>query len=355
MADAPIKTVLVGYGLAGKVFHAPLLTTTPGFEIKSVVSSRRDEIAADLPGAKAVGGLGEALAGGGVDLVVVASPHDSHYPLAAEAIAHGCHVVVDKPFTLTAAEAEDLRDRARARGVVLSVFQNRRWTADFRTLKRLIAEGELGELVHVEVHFDRFRPIALDRWRERKGPGSGIWFDLGPHLIDQALQLLGRPEAIWTDMSTQREGGGGAVDWFHVVLRYPKARAVLHAGTLTPEPGPMLTIHGMRGSYIKHGLDPQEDQAKLHGMKPGDPGWGVDPLPGVLTRVDEQGRATRTTPEHLPGDYRLYYAGVRDAILGVGSNPVPAEEGVAVMRLIELGMQSAERRCEVAVPAGLFS
>jgi predicted dehydrogenase len=353
MADAPINVALVGYGLAGKVFHAPLLVTTPGFRIASVVSSRRAEIEADLPGAAVADSLTSALKGDGIDLVVVASPHDSHYPLAAEAIANGCHVVVDKPFTLAAAEAEDLRDRARVRGVVLSVFQNRRWTSDFRTLRRLIADGELGDLVHAEIHFDRYRPIALDRWRERKGPGSGIWFDLGPHLIDQALQLLGRPTAIWADMATQREGGGGSVDWFHAVLSYPKARAVLHAGTLTPEPGPVLTIHGMKGSYIKHGLDPQEEQAK-QGLKPGDAGWGVDPRPGTLTRVDEQGRPTRTTPDHLPGDYRLFYAGVRDAILGVGKNPVPPEEGVAVMRLIDLGLQSSERRCEVPVPAGLL-
>jgi predicted dehydrogenase len=353
MVDAPINVALVGYGLAGKVFHAPLLVTTPGFRIASVVSSRRAEIEADLPGARAVGSLTEALAAGGVDLVVIASPHDSHYPLAAEAIAAGCHVVVDKPFTLTAAEAEDLRDRARAKGVVLSVFQNRRWTADFRTLKRLMAEGALGELNHVEIHFDRFRPVPADRWRERKGPASGIWYDLGPHLIDQALQLLGRPDAIWADLANQRENGAGPVDWFHAVLRYPKARAVLHAGTLTPEPGPVLTIHGIKGSYIKHGLDPQEAQAK-EGLKPGDPGWGVDPRPGVLTQVDGEGRLTRATPEHLPGDYRLYYAGVRDAIRGVGANPVPAEEGLAVMRLIELGLQSSDQRRELPVPAGLF-
>jgi predicted dehydrogenase len=353
MADAPIKVALVGYGLAGKVFHAPLITTTPGLELVAVVSSRRDEIAADLPGVEAYGDLAAALAGGGIDLVVVASPNDSHYPLAAEAIAGGCHVVVDKPFTLTAADAEDLRDRARSKGVVLSAFQNRRWASDFLTVRRLIADDELGEIVHVELHFDRFRPLARDRWRERRGPGTGIWYDLGSHLIDQALQLCGTPLAIWADLATQREGGGGAVDWFHAVLRYPKLRAVLHASTLTPEPGPVLTVHGMRGSYVKHGLDPQEDQAK-RGMKPGQAGWGVDPSPGVLTRIRDDGPEARSTPAHLPGNYGAYYAGVRDAILGRGANPVTPEQAIGVMRIIELGMASSERRCEVPVPAGLL-
>jgi predicted dehydrogenase len=353
MAEAPIKVALVGYGLAGKVFHAPLIVTTPGLSLETVVTSRKDEVSADLPGVKVADSLTAALAGGGIDLVVIATPNDSHYPLAAEAIAQGCHVVIDKPFTIWAHEAEALRDQARAKGVLLSAFQNRRWTSDFLTLRRLIDAGALGELVHVEIHFDRYRPIWRDRWRERKGPGSGVWYDLGSHLVDQALQLCGTPVGIWADLSTQREGGAGAVDWFHAVLRYPKLRVVLHSATLTPEPGPIFTVHGTKGSYVKYGLDPQEDQSKA-GMRPGQPGWGEDPSPGVLTTVDEEGRAARTTPEHPPGNYGAYYAGVRDAILDRAANPVTPEQAIGVMRLLELGMESSERRCEIPVPSNLL-
>lgn len=352
MTDKPINVALVGYGLAGKVFHAPLIVTTPGLRLASVVTSRRAEVEADLPGVETAPTLDDALARGGIDLVVVASPNDSHHPLAAEAIAAGAHVVVDKPFALTSAEAIDLRDRARDRGVLLSVFQNRRWVSDFLTLRRLIDEGQLGELTHVAFHFDRFRPLVRDRWRERAGPGSGVWFDLGAHLVDQALQLCGTPLGLWADLVIQRDGGE-AVDGFHVVLRYPKLRVVLHAGSLTPEPGPALVVHGTHASYVKHGLDPQEDQAKS-GMKPGQPGWGVDPSPGVLTTMDAAGEPERQVPAHLPGNYGAYYAAVRDAIWGEGPNPVTAEEGVAVMRMLELAMESSARRCEVAVPGDLL-
>lgn len=354
MPDAPLKVALVGYGLAGKVFHAPLIATTPGLRLAAVVSSRREEIAADHPDAEPADSLGAALAGGGVDLVVVATPNCSHAPLAAEAMRAGCHVVVDKPFTVTVAEAETLRDEAKRAGVLLSVFHNRRWTSDFLAVRRLIETGELGEVVDCEIRFDRFRPAARDRWREREGPGAGIWYDLGSHLIDEALQLFGTPEAIWADLAAQREGAGLSTDWFHAVLRYPRRRVVLHSGTITAEPGPVFAVHGMRGSFVKHGLDPQEDQAK-QGVTPGQPGWGVDPSPGMLTRIGEDGRAVRATPAAPAGDYGRYYAAVRDAILGRGPNPVTPGQAIAVMRLIELGIESSRRRCEIPIPADLLA
>lgn len=352
MAQPPLNVALVGYGLAGKVFHAPLITTTPGLRLTTVVSTRRAEIEADLPEARAVESLDAALDSGEVDMVVVATPNDSHAALADQAIAAGRHVVVDKPFTVTVAEAETLRDKAAKAGVLLSVFHNRRFTSDFLTLRRLVEGGDLGEIVHFEAHFDRFRPVARDRWRERPGPGAGTWYDLGSHLIDQTLQLFGAPDALFADLASQR-GEGAATDFFHAVLRYPRLRAVLHSGSIAAEPGPVFTVHGTRGSFVKHGLDPQEDQAKS-GMRPGEPGWGVDPNPGVLTTVAEDGRIERRTPEAPAGDYGRYYAAVRDAILGRGPNPVPPEQAVAVMRLLELAIESSARRCEVAVSKGLL-
>jgi predicted dehydrogenase len=359
MSDTPLNVALVGYGLAGKVFHAPLITTTPGLRLAAVVSSRRDEIAADLPDAEPVDSLQAVLAPErGIDLVVIATPNDSHAPLAAQAIAAGRHVVVDKPFTVTVAEAEALRDQARRAGVLLSVFQNRRWTSDFLTVRRLIESGELGEIAQCEIRFDRFRPAPRDRWRERQGPGAGVWYDLGSHLIDQALQLFGPPQALWADLATQRDGADlvadWATDWFHAVLRYPRLRVLLHSGAIIAEPGPVFAVHGTQGSFVKLGLDPQEDQAK-QGMKPGQPGWGVDPSPGVLTRIDADGRASRATPAASPGDYGRYYAQVRDAIWGRGPNPVPPEQALGVMRLIELGAESARSRRELPAPTGLLA
>jgi predicted dehydrogenase len=348
MPDKPLNVALVGYGLAGKVFHAPLITTTPGLKLAAVVSSRKSEVEADLLGVTCFFSLDSALAAGGIDLVVVATPNDSHAPLASQAMAKGCPVVVDKPFTVTLAEAETLRDQARRDGVVLSVFHNRRYASDFLTLQRILQAGELGDIAHFEAHFDRFRPIARDRWRERPGPGAGMWYDLGSHLIDQALTLFGPPEAIWVDLAAQR-GEGTSTDWFHAVLRYPRMRAVLNSGTIIAEPGPTLAAHGTKGSWVKHGLDPQEEQAK-QGMAPGDPGWGVDPNPGVITTVRDDGKVERRTPEALPGDYGRYYAAIRDAIAAGGPNPVTADDAIQVMRLIELGIESSARRCELAVP-----
>ncbi len=346
MATDDLNVVLVGYGLAGKVFHAPLIRATPGLRLTAVVSSRSGEIAADLPGVLAVSDLDAALAAGDIDLVVVAAPDEAHFSLAAQAIAAGCNVVVDKPFTITFEEAQTLVARATAAGVLLSVFHNRRWAADFLTLQGLIADGTLGEIVHYEARFDRHRPVPRDRWRETKGRGAGIWHDLGAHLIDQALTLFGQPLAVWADIDAER-APDRAPDYFHAVLRYPTLRAILHAGSRTLEPGPTLAAHGARGSYVKSGLDVQEDQAR-QGMTPGAPGWGVDPVPGRLTTLAPDGAVTRENVMSRPGDYLAYYAGLRDALNGAGANPVTPDQALDVMRVIDLGVRSSAARRELA-------
>ena len=226
-------------------------------------------------------------------------------------------------------------DRAGRR---LSVFHNRRWDADFLALRALLAEGRLGEVAELHSHFDRFRPQVPDRWRDRAGPGAGLWYDLGPHLVDQALQLFGPPLAVAADLALQREGAQ-AVDYFHVQLRYARLRVLLHAGALVPGHGLRFAVHGSGGSWIKHGLDPQEDALRA-GAIPGGAGWGRDPHPGTLLRVQDGGVEEAASPSP-PGDYLAYYAGVRDAILGVGPNPVPTAEVIRVIGLLELGLQSA--------------
>jgi predicted dehydrogenase len=283
---------------------------------------------------------------------VVPTPNASHYPLARLALEAGKHVVVDKPFTLTVAEARSLKACADRAGRVLSVFQNRRWDSDFLTVKALMGSGELGRVAEFESHFDRHVPVVQDRWREKGDLGSGLWFDLGSHLLDQALQLFGAPEALGVDLARQRDGAR-TDDYFQATLHYGSTRVILHASNLVPQPGPRYMVHGTLGSYVKYGLDPQEDQLKA-GVRPPAPGWGVDPSPGSLTLFADGARPTRTVPT-LPGDYPAYYAALRDTVLGLGPNPVPAEQAIQVMGLIELGRRSAAERRTLDVTAADLS
>ncbi len=337
----PAGVALVGYGYAGKTFHAPLIAAAEGLRLHTVVSSQGEAVKADWPEAKVVSDLDAALADPEVELVVIAAPNDRHAPLARQALEAGRAVVVDKPFTLTAAEARDLAALAETRGLLLSVFHNRRWDADFLTLQTLIAEGRLGRIVRFESHFDRFRPQVRDRWREADTPGAGVWYDLGPHLIDQALVLFGRPLGITAELAVVR-AGGRATDYAHAVLRYDGFRAILHADMLSAASDLRFSAQGDRAAWIKSGLDIQEDQLKATGRAGGD-GWGLDPRPGML--VDGETGA-RTPVEGPNGDYRRFYDQIALALRGQAPNPVPPDQAVAVMEVLEAGLVSAERRAE---------
>ncbi|PPT76571.1 oxidoreductase [Xanthomonas arboricola pv. populi] len=335
----PFNLAVVGYGYVGRTFHAPLLVGTPGLALHSVVSSKPQQVQADFPDVAVLADLETALADPALDAVVLATPNQTHAPFALQALAAGKHVLVDKPFALDAAQAREVVAAAAAAGRIVSVFQNRRWDADFLTVRRLIEEGQLGEVVEFHSHFDRFRPQVRDRWRESDIPGAGLWYDLGPHLLDQALQLFGTPQALGADLQRQRDQARSD-DYFHVTLRYPRLRVILHAGSLVADSGLRFAVHGTRGSYLKHGLDTQEDQLRA-GRRPGTAGWGVDPLPGTLTRVDDEGRVHTHQPDTTPGDYRQCYAAFRDAMAGAGPAPVSGAEAVQVMALLELAQRSA--------------
>ncbi len=342
-----IRVGIIGCGYATATFHAPLVRCVPGLELRAISSRDAGKVRAACPDALAVASPEELLALPELDLVVIPTPNETHYPLACQALEAGRHVVVDKPFTITLAEAADLRTRAERANRVLSVFHNRRWDSDFLTLKQVLASGELGRIVHFESHFDRFRPQVRERWREQPGPGSGLWYDLGPHLLDQCLQLFGWPEALHLDRASQRDGAV-VEDWFHAVLTYGPMRAILHAGTVVPVPAARFTVHGTRGTFLKEGLDPQEEALK-HGDRPLGEDWGHDPVTARVTTWEGETRNDRL-PMCCKGDYPAYYAAVRDAILGIHANPVPAEEAMAVMRLLEWGLVSAKEGRTV-VPA----
>lgn len=339
---ALVRTALVGFGYAGQTFHAPLIASTPGLELAAIVSGNPERARGQWPDASVVPDLDLVLADPAIDLVVLATPNDTHADMTRRALAAGKHVVVDKPFTVNLTDARELALLGRRSGRLLSVFHNRRWDADFLTLADLVRQGSLGRVTQFESHFDRFRPVPRDRWRERADvPGAGLWHDLGPHLIDQMLCLFGRPAAIFADIATQRPGNG-APDYFHAVLTYGHGlRAILHGSTLIPECGLRFAVHGDGGSFIKHGLDSQEDMLKA-GHRPGCDGWGVDTLPGSLTRVTDMPSRPETVSGQA-GDYRRYYAAVQAAIADNHANPVTADEAVAVMELIDAGYESASQ------------
>ena len=345
-----LEVALVGYGFVGKVFHGPLIAHTPGLWLHTVVSSDAGKVHADHPGVRVLADPEAAFADAGIDLVVIASPNRTHAPLALAALRAGRHVVIDKPFTVDVDEARAVVAAAERADRIVSVFQNRRWDSDFLTLRRLIDDGTLGEVVELHSHFDRFRPQVPDRWRERPEPGAGLWFDLGPHLVDQALQLFGMPDGVQADLARVRDGAR-VDDWFHVVLQWPRRRAVLHGSTLVAANGLRLAVHGTRGSYLKHGLDPQEDQLRAH-MTPGAAGWGEDPAPGELTAFDGD-VVSRSTVAGVPGDYRDYYAGIRDAIASGASAPVTPRQALDTMQVLEAARESAAQGRTIQTGAGL--
>lgn len=344
MTSQPLRVGLVGYGFAGQTFHAPVLSAVPGLELAAVASSQPHKVHADWPGVAVVPDVTALVARSDIDLIVVATPNAQHHPVAKAALEAGKHVVVDKPFTLDVAEARGLKLLSERNNRILAVYQNRRFDSDFLTLKQLLASGELGRLVYLESHFDRFRPEVKERWREQAVPGSGLWVDLGSHLVDQAVQLFGRPDTIQLDTAVLRDGAV-VEDYFHAVLRYESGphsplRVVLHSTTLAAHAAPRYIVHGTRGSYVKHGVDTQEDALRA-GQRPPAEGWGADPLDGELTLIDGNGTPTKRSVPTLPGNYVDYYAAVRDAILGRGPNPVPPEQAVELMELLDLGRQSA--------------
>ena len=331
-----IDVGLVGYGLGGRAFHAPYVQATPGMALRAVVSRQADRVLADHPQVQVVDSVDRLLEQPGIDLVIVSSPDALHADHARAALEAGKHVVVDKPFATRREDAAAIAHLARTKGLVATAFQNRRWDADFLTLRRIMADGLLGEIVQYESHFDRWRPHPADNWKEAREGGS--WMDLGPHLVDQAIALFGLPIAITADIAALRPGAP-APDYFHAVLRYPTMRAILHSSKSVADHGLRFAVHGRDGSWIKHGTDPQEAQA-LAGAVPGAAAdWGVDPDEGVHVSGDAPG-VRRALPNER-GDYPAFWRQVAAAIATGAPNPVPADDAVAVMQMLHAGLESA--------------
>lgn len=335
-----INVGLVGFGFAGRVFHAPIISSVAGLNLRAIVQRKGDDASRVYSNATQVRSVEELLAIPDIQLVVVATPNPSHHPLAKQCLEAGKDVVVDKPFATTYAEAKELVEIAHRRGRLLIVYQNRRFDGDFRTLARLLAENRLGRVVLFESHFDRYRlELRPEAWRERPEAGSGIFFDLGVHLLDQALLLFGTPSGVTADIRIERQGGQ-VDDAFDVLLHYPRMRALLRASMIALAPDLRFLVRGENAAYVKHGIDPQEEVLK-RGERPGGDSWGKEKQEswGVLQSVN---RAERV--ETAAGDYRLFYQNVRDALLGKANIAVTHEQMLNVMHGVELARKSSEER-----------
>ncbi|MGC9292520.1 MAG: oxidoreductase [Acidobacteriaceae bacterium] len=343
-----LRAGLIGYGLAGKVFHAPLLHAA-GIEVAFVATHRDAALAQDFPKAHALPDPMAVATSTDVDLVVVASPNDSHFPLAMAALQTGHAVVIDKPFTRTAEEAGQLIALARKKDLVLSAFHNRRWDSDFMTFRACMERGDLGGVLSYECRFDRFRPQVTERWRERPVPGGGLLYDLGPHLVDQALTLFGWPDWLLADINIQRPGSA-VDDDFRILMGKGKLRVLLSATHMAPGPGPKFVVHGDHGSFVKYGMDVQEDQLKT-GTRPGDPDYGMEPTENAarLSIVGPGGKVTTPLPT-LRGNYPAYYVGVRRAMEESAPVPVRAEDARDTIRVLELAIRSHQEGKKVLTP-----
>ncbi|MEV5550928.1 Gfo/Idh/MocA family oxidoreductase [Streptomyces sp. NPDC052309] len=343
----PVRVGLVGYGLAGSVFHAPLIAATEGLTLDTVVTSnpeRQQQARAEFPDVTAVASPDELFdRAGDLDLIVIASPNKTHVPLAKRALEAGLPVVVDKPIAGTAAEARELAALAEERGLLLSVFQNRRWDNDFLTLRKLLSEGALGDVWRFESRFERWRPKPKGGWRESGDPAEigGLLYDLGSHVVDQALVLFGPATAVYAETDVRRAGAETDDDTFIAITHAGGVRSHLYVSATTAQLGPRFRVLGSQAGYVKYGLDPQE-AALREGKRPG-PGWGEEDesLWGRVGAGESPVTGGGRVEPTLAGDYPAYYAAVAKALLEGGPNPVSAREAAAALDVLEAARRSA--------------
>lgn len=348
-----IRTGIIGYGLSGRVFHAPFIDVVEGYELTKISTSKpenvklieeRYPVTAVVPDGRGI------IEDPEIDLVIVTSPNTEHFRWAREALIAGKHVVVEKPFTVNVAEADELIEIAQRQGKILTVYHNRRFTSDTKTVRKILESGILGEIVDYESHFDRYRPNPRPggAWREDPLPGSGIFYDLGSHLIDQALWFFGMPLAVTADIDSQRPWAK-ADDHFDVRLHYPSFTATLKSGMLCKIPGPTYLIHGRNGSFVKYGLDVQEATLDA-GAIPQGKDWGREPesIWGNIC-VDYKEVKIEGKVESEQGDYRDYFINLRDAINGKTKIAVKPEEARNVIQIIQLAFQSSREKRTISI------
>lgn len=340
----PIKTALLSFGMSGKVFHAPFIQMHPGFQLAGAWERSKQIIGQFYPGVTSYPTLDAVLADDSIDLVIVNTPTATHYEYARQALLAGKNIIVEKAFTTTVAEAVELKKIAEKVNKKISVYQNRRWDSDFKTVKKIIGEGWLGELTEAEIHFDRFKPqLSPKPHKEIQSAGAGLLKDLGPHVIDSALCLFGFPMAIFADIRITRPDSV-VDDWFDLLLYYKKLRVRLKSGLFVRESLPGFIIHGSVGSFLKSRTDVQETDL-LSGKIPNTADWGTEPESEKgLLHTEKNGIIIRENVPSLQGNYYDYYDEVYQALTEDKPMPVTAEDGINVMRIIEAAVQSCNEK-----------
>jgi len=334
-----IQTALCSYGMSGLVFHGPLLEAHPGFKIKKILERNRYDSKGKHPGAELVRDFQSIIGDPDLELVVVNTPDHLHTDMATRAMEAGKHVVVEKPFTLKTTDADKLMTLARQKGLILSVFHNRRWDGVYLTVQEVIRSGKLGRLVDFEVHFDRFRNYVKESWKDQAN-GTGTLFNLGSHLIDQALNLFGMPDRLFCDTRMLRDGAL-TDDSYDLLLHYPGFKCMLRSSYLVREPGPSFMLHGTEGSFLAWGSDPQERDLK-EGIVPGTEGWGLDPdFSHARIHTDFQGEHIEGEYPMLAGNYLEYYDNIYDAIRQGSPLIVTPDQARNVIRIIEAAYESS--------------
>ena len=339
-----IKTAIVGYGFSAKTFHIPFISTSDAFQLDSVSSSQKDAVLADWPEVNHYLTAEEMIKLSSADLVIITAPNDVHFSLAKLALEHNKHVLIEKPFVTRSEDGDALIALAKEKNLLLSVYQNRRYDGDFLTVKRLIDENKLGNVRVYESHFDRFRPDVQQRWRETAADGGGILFDLAPHLLDQALSLFGLPESLSASCKAMRQGAA-ATNYFHLTLHYPEREVILNANLFCSGPNLRFQVQGDKGSYVKYGLDPQEDCLRAGELPLGDH-WGSE-------RLTEYGRFyDADNVELIPteqGCYQNFFKDLAHAICSGDYQKMDAEQSLNTIKLIELALECEAQGQRLAV------
>jgi predicted dehydrogenase len=345
----PINTALLSYGMSGDIFHAPLIAAHGGFKLSKIVQRKEPTAQRRYPAVEIVNNIDDVLRDSSVELVVVNTPNETHYDFTVRVLEAGKHAVVEKPFAVTTKEADALIALARKHNRILTVFQNRRWDGDFLTLKKVIERGFVGKIAEFELHYDRFRNyIEANTWKEETAPGTGILYNLGSHMLDQVLVLFGLPEEVDARLGVQRPGGR-VDDFYDIRLLYNGFHVIVKSSYLVRESMPRYILHGTEGSFVKFGIDPQE-QALKDGRVPGSPGWGSEPASTWGTiNTSISGLHVTGTVETIPGNYLAYYSNVFDAIRNNAPLAVKPEESRDVIRLIEACTESNTRRAAIKI------
>ena len=347
----PIQTALASFGMSGLVFHGPLLKANPGFLLNAILERSKNASREVYPETRVFRDFEGLCQDNEIELIIINTPDHTHYDLAKTALLHGKHIVVEKPFTLRSDHADELTALAKEKDLVLSVFQNRRWDGDFLTVQQVINDGLLGRLVSYESHFDRYRNfIQPDTWKEDAGSGSGTMYNLGSHMLDQALVLFGKPEALFADIRAMRTGSR-VDDSFDVWLHYDGVKVLVRGSYLVREPGPRYILHGTEGSFLKWGIDPQEEALKA-GQMPVGHHWGEEPeadwgmLHTTINRQDFRGKHPT-----INGNYNAYYDNVYAAVREGKPLAVTPEAATQVIRVIEAAMKSSKENRVVSLSA----